>query len=391
MMQRRDAPREASASGDRGASIDVCHVVGSLGHGGRESLLEDIVRLSPAGIDYAICGLRVRAQHDDRFERYGIEAADMGARSDRDVRAVLRLMRYLRSRRFDVIHAHGPRAQIPCRVVSPLVGRPSVVSTIHGIPSMFPEKLLRYERLTRFLDARTVGVSEGVTRAFVGETPAPAWTTIQNGIDVDRFRRAVETADPTEILESHPVAVDDVVFLNVGRYVPPKAQLDLVDAMAHLAEDRDDVHLFIVGGRGAMESRIREAVDEEGLDDLVSVTGPVEDIHPYYGLADAFVSSSVGEGMPIVILEAMAAGLPVVATAIPGVTELVVDDRTGIIVDPQEPAELAEALRAMLDDELRDRLGQSGYERVGAEFDIQKTVDAYVGLYRDVADRRRST
>lgn len=382
-----------SAPGESGrddvGTLSVCHVVGSLGHGGRESLIEDLIRYSPPEVGYTVSGFRVRADHGSRFEALGAETASFEADSDRDIGALLRMARFFAGRSFDVVHAHGPRAQIPCRLVVPLFGHCAVVSTIHGVPNMFPDRLLRLERLTRFLDRRTVAVSEGVRQGFVGDGGSRRWVTIRNGIDVESFAAAVEHADSGRVYENHPVSSGDVVFLNIGRYVPPKAQLDLVEAMRTVTADHNDVHLFIVGGRGAMEGRIRDRVAEHGLSDTVSVTGRVDDIHPYYAMAHAFVSSSVGEGLPIVQMEAMAAGLPVVATDIPGVRELIVDGETGVLVPPERPERLAEAMGSMLDADRRERYGRAGFTRVSEEFHVERTARDYVSLYREVIDGGR--
>ena len=364
--------------------INICHVVGSIGHGGRESLLEEIIKESPEHLDYVVCGMRVRDGYEARFEQLGAETVSFQAESDRDLKALLRMARFFYNRTFDIIHAHGPNAQIPSRLISPVSGS-SVISTVHGVPSMFPEKLLRLERLTRPIDARTVAVSNGVKHAFIGDSASRQWQTIQNGIDVDAFQRDVSASDTSSIEDQYRISEDDFVYLNIGRYVPPKAQLDLIEATAVLVEDRSDVHLFIVGGRGAMEGRLRNRVEEYGLTDHITVTGQVDDIHPFYARADVFVSSSVGEGLPIVQLEAMAAQLPVIATDIPGVRELVVDGETGILVPPKSPARLANAMLEITNRDDLARFGGAGYDRVRESFHISNTVSDYVSLYHSLS------
>jgi glycosyltransferase involved in cell wall biosynthesis len=367
-------------------TIDVCHVLGSVGHGGRESLLEELIRQSPDDIGYTVCGLRAQDGHSDRFEHLGTETVSFGATSTRDVRAVGRMARFLFDRSFDVIHAHGPNAQVPSRVLGRICHGGTIVSTVHGVERMFSERQLRLERLTRSLETRTIAVSNGVKQSYAGTGPPPDWETIHNGIDVESFNEAVERADPSDVVAEHSVSETDLVLLNVGRYVPPKSQLDLVDAMDRVTDERTDVRLFIVGGRGAMEGRLRDRVAEYGLEGTVTVTGRVEEIHPYYALADAFVSSSVGEGLPIVQLEAMAAELPVIATDIPGVRELVVDGETGTLVPTNDPAALSRAILDLADGDDRDRYGRAGFDRVRREFHIEKTVSEYVSLYRQLAN-----
>lgn len=380
------ASRRTRAKSARAETIEVCHVLGSVGHGGRESLLEELIRQSPDDIAYTVCGLRTQEGHTDRFGHLGIETVSFGATSTRDVRALGRMARFLLYPSFDVIHAHGPNAQVPSRVLGRICHNGAIVSTVHGVERMFSERQLRLERLTRPLETRTIAVSNGVKQSYAETGDPPDWKTIHNGIDVESFNRAVEEADPSPIVAEYSVSETDFVFLNVGRYVPPKSQLDLVDAMDRVTDERTDIHLFIVGGRGAMEGRLRDRVAEYGLERTVSVTGRVEEINPYYALADAFVSSSVAEGLPIVLLEAMAAELPVIATDIPGVRELVVDGETGTLVPTNDPNELSRAVLGLANCNDHAQYGRAGFDRVRREFHIERTVSEYVSLYRQLVN-----
>lgn len=370
--------------------VSVCHVLGSLGTGGRESLIGDVIKYTAERVSHSIACFESDGTGRSRFEEWEIPVVSFDADSPRDVRALAEFAHYLFENNVDVVHAHGMNAQIPTRVVAPFCGFEGVVSTHHGVRDLYPERLRLLERLTRRLDARTVAVSEGVRQSFVGGANGGSeqWRTIRNGIDVDGFASAIEAADGETVRQSHEIDSTDVVFLNVGRYVPPKSQLDLVDAMDILSAERSDVHLFIVGGRGPMDTNLRERVEDHGLQEYVTVTGRVDDIHGYYASADAFVSSSVGEGLPIVQLEAMAAGLPVIATDIPGVREVVLDGETGVLVPPNRPESLATAMDECCDPELRRRYGEAGAGRVADAFRIRDTAQAYVSLYESLVDGR---
>lgn len=368
----------------------VCHVLGSLGTGGRESLIEDIIKYTTESVSHSIACFRITDTGRTRFGEQEIPVVTFGADSPRDVRALVEFARYLFGNNVDVVHAHGMNAQIPTRLVAPFCDFAGVVSTHHGIQDLYPEHLQWLERLTRRLDAQTVAVSEGVRQSFVGRVNAglPQWQTIRNGIDVDGFAAAIEEADGESIRRAHEITPADTVFLNVGRYVPPKSQLDLVDAMESLSVERRDVHLFIVGGRGPMDTNLRESVADYSLEEHVTVTGRVDDIHSYYAAADVFVSSSVGEGLPIVQLEAMAGQLPVVATDIPGVREVVLDGKTGTLVPPNTPESLTSAMHDCCDPERRRRYGEAGRERVADAFHIRETGQAYMSLYESIVDGR---
>ena len=370
--------------------VSVCHVLGSLGTGGRESLIGDIIEYTRGSISHSVACFRITDTGRTRFEELDIPVVTFDADSTRDVRALAEFARYLVGRGVDVVHAHGMNAQIPTRLVAPFCDFAGVASTHHGVQDLYPERLQWLERLTRRLDARTVAVSEGVRQSFLGSKNAgsPQWQTIRNGINVDRFAAAIEEADGKSVRQAYKITPTDTVFLNVGRYVPPKSQLDLVDAMSSLSAERRDVHLFIVGGRGPMDTNLRESVADDSLEEYVTVTGRVDDIHSYYAAADVFVSSSVGEGLPIVHLEAMAGQLPVVATDIPGVREVVLDGKTGTLVPPNTPESLARAMHDCCDPERSRRYGDAGRERVADAFHIRDTGEAYVSLYDSIVDGR---
>jgi len=183
------------------------------------------------------------------------------------------------------------------------------------------------------------------------------------------------------------------VVLAVGRFSREKGHTDLIDAFALLRRSRGQGVRLLLVGDGPERSRIESAVRAGGLAGAVVFTGQVPDVQPFYALAAALAVPSHSEGSPNVVLEAMAAGVPVVATAVGGVPELVNDGETGLLVAARTPSTLAAALDRVLSDEpLARRLAQQANARVGREF----TADAYkrdlLEIYHDtVANWRRST
>ena len=158
--------------------------------------------------------------------------------------------------------------------------------------------------------------------------------------------------------------------LSVGRLVPEKGAPVLLDAVARLRDQGIAVHLRIAGG-GELESYLRQQVAELGLAGSVELTGPVsqEAVRELYQWADAFCLPSFQEGLPVVLMEAMATGLPVVTTAIAGIPELVIADRTGVLVPAGRTDLVAEGLaRLAADPAERERLGRAARDLVVAEF-----------------------
>jgi glycosyltransferase involved in cell wall biosynthesis len=200
--------------------------------------------------------------------------------------------------------------------------------------------------------------------------------TVPNGINVDEFAEQVAAADPESVRGK---LGDDLVYLNIGRYAPKKAQKDLITAMEQVVADHPDSHLFIVG-TGELETELEEIIKRKDLETHVHLTGRVDDVHDYYAAADVFVFPSLFEGLPLAVTEAMAAGLPVIASDIPGHGDIIGD--AGIIVPTKSPAPLADAMLEMHDDRRRNQIASACFERVSTKFDISHTVKKYVELYR---------
>ena len=370
---------------DGDAPTRVCLLINQLAPGGAPTLLLELVRhTEKTAVEYTVCFLEGDDTLVPEFEAEGVEVVDLGAAFKFDPRAVWRLFRFLRGRDVDVLHTHLPYADTVGRVTGRLAGVPHVLSTKHNFPERFHPLTRLLEHTTRPLDTCTVANSEDVQDAFIEREfrGGHDWRTIYNGIDVDSFRDGVQAADARGIREQWGIGEDDFVVLNVARYNSAKGQRHLIDAANQVLERRQDTHVLIVGW-GELESDLRNRVQELDLEEHVSVTGRVPSVEAFYATADVFALPSTIEGFGIVLLEAMAAGLPVVASDIPGAREVVADGETGLLVPPADPRALASAILAMSDDVGADEFGQRGYERALAKFDIRHVVEAHVELYRE--------
>lgn len=371
--------------------MHVCFLINQVAPGGAPTLLLDIVRnTDDSDISYTVCVIEGDRSLVEDFENAGAEVVDFRAVFKFDPCALFRMLRFFRRQQFDIIHAHLPYAQILARTFGRLGGHDTIVSTQHNVPENYHPITRTLERLTRPFDSRTIAVSEGVERAFTGDSARyelgqdRQWCTIYNGIDVDEFHQTVVDAEVQSVREQWDVDTE-YIYLNISRYVSAKAQTDLLAAMTDVVAQEPDSHLFVVGW-GPLEDDLCAAVESYGIDDHVTITGKVPTVHEYYALADAFVSSSVFEGMPIAHLEAMAAGLPLVATDIPGVNEVVVAGENGLLVPPKQPDRLA---AAMLDIRSESATyGAASLQRVRNEFSIEETVQTHLMLYHELLSER---
>lgn len=277
-----------------------------------------------------------------------------------------------------VLHAHLPSAMIVARLAGRAAGIDHVVSTHHNVTAAksYRPSLRALERLTRPLDTVQIAVSDAVRESQASVLDRSDWTTIHNGIDVAAFNDEITTADPPADLD-----VDGPVVLNVGRYVPQKGQRHLIDAMATLSPRVPDATAVVVG-HGPLQADLEARVAERDLGDHVRVTGKVPEIAGYYAAADVFVMPSLWEGLPIVALEAMAAGLPIVGTRVPGVAEAITED-IGRIVPPRDPDRLAAGIAEVLEGDTA-AYGDRALERARTTFDIEANVAAHERLYAEI-------
>lgn len=373
--------------------MHICFLINQIAPGGAPTLLLDIIRHTEnLDISYTLCVIEGDRSLINEFENADVEVVDFQATFKFDPRALYRMFRFFRRRQFDILHAHLPYSQTLGRVFGRLGSHHTMVSTQHNVPDNYNPVTRTLERLTRRLDTRTVAVSEGVEQAFTGDSARyrrgqqRQWCTIYNGIDVESFRQKVTVADPHAVREQWDVEAS-LIYLNISRYVEAKSQMDLIVAMADVVKAEPDSHLFIVGW-GPLKDQLRAAVESHGLEGHITITGKVPTVHEYYALADVFVSSSVFEGMPIAHIEAMAAGLPLVATDIAGVNEVITPNENGLLVPPEQPEQLAKAMLELRDREDRNQLGNTSFQRAQTEFSVAETVDTHLTMYRKLLNKQ---
>ncbi len=299
----------------------------------------------------------------------------------RDLRAFWELWRLMGSQHFDVVHTHTSKAGILGRWAAWLRRVPAVIHTphghvFHGYFSSWRSRVFREaERAAARVTHRIVALTEGDLRDHLdaGIASRERFTIIPSGVNLERCRR---TAPPHR-------GGPDVTLGFLARLVEVKAPLDLLEALARLAPAHPDVHLIMVGD-GPLRPAVEERIQTLGLQDRVELTGRLEDPVPALHRFDVFVLPSHNEGMGRAAVEAMAAGLPVVASRVGGVPDVVQDGQTGLLVPPGDPEALAAALDRLLQDEaLRMAMGEAGLRRAEA-FSDRVMFERLEALYAEV-------
>jgi glycosyltransferase involved in cell wall biosynthesis len=291
----------------------------------------------------------------------------------RDVLGLLELVALLRRERPTVLHANSSKAGILGRLAAALAGVPVSIFTAHGwafgARRGLSSALYRWgDRLARPLTSTIVCVSESERRAGLAARtcdPAKTWV-IHNGVALDGIAPAALDGAPP-------------VIVSVGRLAAPKDPFALVAALARLPAGA--FQAVLVGG-GPQHAEVAAAIRGTGLDGVVELAGDRDDVPALLAGADLFVLASRSEGFPMSVLEAMAAGLPVVASAVGGVAEAVVDGETGLLVAPGDVEALAGAIERLLADaQLRRAMGSAGRNRAAEHFDLARFRAAHLAVY----------
>ena len=310
----------------------------------------------------------------------GIATTCLGVNPRRPIAAVRDLAAVFRRDRPEVVQSFLFHANHAARLAAPLAGRPPVVGGLR-VAERHRRWHLRLDRASAHLGVGSVCVSEGVRRFSIGVgklNPANL-VVIPNGVDLARF----DAAGPAD-RGSLGVPPDAILALFVGRLDVQKGLDVLLESAAVVARARPDWHLALAGDGPLRAALLDHAAHLPDLAGRVHWLGRRDDVPALLRTADLMVLPSRWEGMPNVVLEAMAAGLPVVATRVEGTEDLVIPGQTGWLVPPGAVDPLADALLAATDPARRRAFGQNGRSRVEAEFTPERVVAAYDHLWASV-------
>jgi glycosyltransferase involved in cell wall biosynthesis len=308
----------------------------------------------------------------------GIETVCLGVDRRNPARAVLHLASAFRRFRPELVQSFLFHANIATRLAAPLAGRPWVVGGVR-VAERQRRWHLWLDRLTSRLGTGSVCVSNGVFRYTqeIGRIDPRRLTVIPNGVDPLPFDRA-----PRADRRALGVPDEATLALFVGRFDPQKGLPVLIEAAAVVASSRPDLHIAFVGDGPERDALIALGQSRPALDGRLHWLGRRDDVPSLLKTADFLVLPSLWEGMPNVVLEAMAARRAVVATAVEGTEDLVVEGRTGWLVPPGDVSALAAALLAASDnpDRLRHQ-GEAGRDRVETEFTPERVIASYERLW----------
>jgi glycosyltransferase involved in cell wall biosynthesis len=314
-----------------------------------------------------------------KYRAGGFDYRTFSLRRPLDLHCLRGMVRLLTALKLDAVHSHEFTMAVYGAAAARLAGRRHVI-TFHGNQTMTSVWRRRVAvRWALRASCATVAVSEATRQDLAASLGIPPSRIhlIRNGIPLRPGR-------PDQIRTELGLTPGELLIVAVGNLTPRKAHWVLLEALVELRREGFDPPWHVaVAGRGPERDRLEAFAREHRIDHRVHLLGVRDDVPDLLAAAQVFVMPSLWEGLPLAVLEAMHAGLPIVASEASGIPEAITPDVEGVLVAPGDPAAFARALRRVMGDEgLRARLGAAAQRRARAAFTIAGMADQYEVLYR---------
>ena len=357
-----------------------------LNRGGAETQVLHLAKgLRERGWQIEVVSLLAPGTMADEFGQAGIPVHCLGMRRKvPDPRAILRLRKIIRTFCPQVVHSHMVHANFLARVSRLVIPMGCLITTAHNTSEGGRWTDAIYRLTDNLTDLTTIICKAGAERYMrVGAVAPGRLRVVANGLPIKQFSR--QSTDRTAVRQRLGIG-DEFVWLAVGRFEPPKDYFNLVGA---IVQNRQRPSLLLIAGDGPLRPEIERLVANLRLSDRIRLLGIRKDVPALMAAADAYVMSSAWEGLPMVLLEAAASALPIVATDVGGNREIVSDGVNGFLVPGRDSALLAEAMLAMerLPLESLRSMGAAGRVHVSDNYSLPAIIDQCEGIYGDLLEK----
>ncbi|HTU21295.1 MAG TPA: glycosyltransferase [Gemmataceae bacterium] len=366
--------------------LTICQVLHSLHVGGAEVLAARLARQLGSSFRFVFACLDELGPLGQELLDEGFAVRVLKRRAGFDWKCPWRLACFLWQEKVDLVHAHQYTPFFYAMAARRLYRRPAVLFTEHGRhhPDHPRRKRMLVNRLLLEKRDRVVGVGKAVRQALVHNEGIPnrRVEVIYNGVNLAPFSNG--RPDRLAIRQEIGVGAGDLVLLQVARLDYLKDHATALRTLSRLRQDRADARLVLVGD-GQERGAIEELIQRLDLSANVRLLGLRSDVNHLLAAADVFLLSSISEGIPLTLIEAMAAGVPVVSTNVGGVPEVVEDSQTGLLAPAGDDAALAaQVLRLMSNPEWRGEIVRRARQRAQQLFSEKQMHQAYQKLYQEM-------
>jgi len=362
----------------------ILFIIYSLEIGGSEQLVFDIVKNLPLNkYEPYICTLTKIGVLGEDLERRGFKVYCLNRRGKFDLLAFFKLIKLIKNLKINIIHTHRFTANLWGRVAGLIVGTKVIISTEHGIDSYKGKVRIFLDRLLAKYTSTLIAVSNDIKDFLTTKHKIPnaKIKVIENGVDIERILRI----DSDKLLQNDRISKlfkDNLIKIGIiGRLEPVKGHKYFLEAAKKWIFHNHNARFFIIGN-GSLYHEINDFIKDRGLVNDIILTGARSDIPAILRKLDILVISSISEGLPITLLEAMAAKKAIIATKVGAIPDVLTNGLNGILVEPENAEQIYNAINKLLNHpHLIHTLGENAYRRIRERFDILNTIKQYEEVY----------
>ena len=382
--------------------VKVCHIITKLELGGaQQNTLYTVNHLNSEKFEaLLVCGsgglLDKETESLKQVKTVFLPSLIRSANPFNDLFSLIKLYRILKSEKPHIVHTHSSKAGILGHWAAYFAGVPVIIHTFHGFGfhdfQSWPVKTLfvLIEKVTALISHKLIVVAkDNIDKALKhGIGRKEQYMVIRSGIETKKFASA--NFDKTALKASLGIPQNSSVVTTIGPFKPQKNLKDFI-AAASLVSSKRPGTVFLVIGDGKQRAELESLISALKLKDAIKLLGWRRDIAELLSVSDIFVLTSLWEGLPRSVLEAMSSALPVVANSVDGTREIVKDCESGYLVEPKNPDKTAEKILELLENpELRSKMGAFGRELITTEYDIDFMVRQQEELYSELLSASHS-
>jgi len=369
---------------------NVMFAIWALEPGGAEQMVISLASgLDRTRYNPIICCLNHKGRFASRLEQGDVKVIELNKGPAIDFLIIPKLIKVMRRYKIDIVHTHLWTADFWGRIAAKLAGIPIIISTAHNVDIWKPKLFLWFDRVLSKSTDKIIAVSKKVRLFYIEKAgiEKDKLITIYNG--VASKKTGIEAGDRLKKRKELDLGSKDKIIAVIGRLVEQKGHIYFLEAMKKISSEIPKLKALIIGD-GPLKNRLMDKARELGLEGKVIFTGIREDISEILPLIQFLVMPSLYEGLPIVALEAMAQGKPIIATEVGGIPEAVLHNKTGILVPPGNPSLLAESIIQLTEScELRKSFGKEAKKLVREQFDLKQMLKHTQAIYDEASNPKK--